>query len=277
MFFKYEEFINKLNEWIKTGKDFYVDLLENIINNPNRYCGIFRLSNPQTKLIQNVTQSQEIKFGDFIEDITTEYIEKLGYINQNKLIGKDTDGNLLDADQVFIDKENIYLVEQKMRDDHDSTKKRGQYQNFEKKIMVLKNKYPLLHLNAIMWFVDDSLIKNKNYYLDEMKKTHYHNTELHLYYGDEFFKSLKNGLLAWNELIEYLKKNKKENSTKEFNIPDFGKSKEIYDALLSLPKKYWEKLLSNDNKYLIVRNELFSSGNNLEKAKNYLKFLNIIL
>lgn len=113
MFFKYEEFINKLNEWIKTGKDFYVDLLENIIDNPNRYCGIFRLSNPQTKLIQNVTQSQEIKFGDFIEDITTEYIEKLGYINQNKLIGKDTDGNLLDADQVFIDKENIYLVEQK--------------------------------------------------------------------------------------------------------------------------------------------------------------------
>lgn len=40
-----------------------------VVKNPNRYTGIFRLSNAKTKLIQNVTQSREIKFGDFMEEI----------------------------------------------------------------------------------------------------------------------------------------------------------------------------------------------------------------
>ena len=74
MFFSYEDFMQKLNSRIKSGKDFYLELLETVIDNPSRYCGLFRLSNAKTKLVQNVTQSIEIKFGDFMEDIVTDYI-----------------------------------------------------------------------------------------------------------------------------------------------------------------------------------------------------------
>lgn len=55
MLMKYEEFIEKLNKKIKSNDDFFYDLLVTVIKNPNRYTGIFRLSNAKTKLIQNVT------------------------------------------------------------------------------------------------------------------------------------------------------------------------------------------------------------------------------
>ena len=269
MLFSYKEFIEILNSKIKNGKEFYIELLKKIIDNPNRYCSTFRLASSKTKLIQNITQSQEIKFGDFLEDITTKYIEKLGYLNLNKNLGKDNEGNILKADQIFTDNENkkIYLVEQKVRDDHDSTKKRGQFQNFNKKISFFKNKFPEMHLTAIIWFVDNQLIKNKNYYLNEIKKSSakYKDVEIHLYYGKDFFESIKNGLLVWNEIVEYLTKARKQNSSIELKIPDFAKSDEIYEALIDLPDIYWNKL--NSDKYKNIREEFFLNGPNLEKAK----------
>lgn len=138
MIVTYEQFQERLNAKIKSGDDFYIELLKTVIDNPSRYCGLFRLSNAKTKLIQNVTQSKEIKFGDFMEDIATEYIELLGYTLHEKNLGADENGDKLNADQVFSNEQSIFLVEQKIRDDHDSTKKRGQYSNFKKKVDLIR-------------------------------------------------------------------------------------------------------------------------------------------
>ena len=266
MIISYEHFIETLNRKIKSGDDFYLQLLKTVIDNPCRYCGLFRLSNAKMKLIQNVTQSKEIKFGDFMEEITTEYIGLLGYANQRKEIGRDENGDRLNADQVFILDNIFFLVEQKIRDDHDSTKKRGQFANFDKKVRLIKEQHPNMHIIAIMWFIDDSLTKNMNYYQRKMNECSYENTELHLYYGGEFFNSLQNGSLVWEELIRYLTRYRLENSQEIFAIPDFGTSEEMYNALLQLSRKYWDKLLSDNPKYNLLRNEMFSSGDNLEKA-----------
>lgn len=91
----YDCFVNKLNEKIKFTNNFYVKLLETIIDNPGRYCGLFRLSNSKTKLVQNVIQSIEIKFGYFMEDIITDYIELIGYKNKRKDLGFDENGDRL--------------------------------------------------------------------------------------------------------------------------------------------------------------------------------------
>lgn len=272
MIISYETFLEKLHKKIKSGDDFYLELLETVIDNPSRYCGLFRLSNAKTKLIQNVTQSKEIKFGDFMEDIATDYIEKLGYRNMQKDLGCDENGDRLNADQVFIKDEVVYLVEQKVRDDHDSTKKRGQFANFDKKVRLIRQQHPDKRLVASMWFIDDGLVKNKNYYQSEMESTIYPNTELHLYYGGEFFESLDGGSEVWKEIVAYLERNRMENSNEIFTIPDFGTSDEIYQALLKLPRKYWLKLLSNSSKYDLLRKELFSCGNNLSNAKNKLGY-----
>lgn len=266
MIISYKDFKEKLDQKIKIGEDFNLELLETVITNPRRYCGLFRLSNAKTKLIQNVTQSKEIKFGDFIEDLSTDYIEKIGYINKSKDLGTNEDGDRLSADQVFIDKNIIHLVEQKVRDDHDSTKKRGQYSNFCKKVFLIRKIYPGMYIHASMWFVDDGLKKNRNYYKREMDNFHLDNCELHLYYGGSFFSDLNNGKKVWEELINYLTKLRIENPNGIFTIPDFGSSQEMYIALLNLPEIYWKKLISNKKEYISLREELFSLGNNLKKV-----------
>lgn len=263
----YEEFCYFLEKYIKEGEEFYINLLKTIIDNPSRFCGLFRLTNARTKLIQNVSQSKEIKFGDMFEEVVTQYIDRLGYKNYPKNLGKDEDGDELNVDQYFTDGKIIFMVEMKIRDDHDSTKKRGQYSNFKKKINLLRKKHPNSHIDASMWFVDDSLIKNKRYYEEEMSKETYNNVTLHLYYGKDFFASLNEGEKAWNELMEYLKNCRASKKYSDVNIPDFGSSKEIYDALKKLPRKYLNKLFTDNDQYRELRNDLFSGGDNLKKIR----------
>lgn len=50
MIITYEEFCELLIRHIESGEDFYLSLLNNVIDNPSRYCGLFRLSNAKTKL-----------------------------------------------------------------------------------------------------------------------------------------------------------------------------------------------------------------------------------
>lgn len=269
MIMTYEEFVGKLNEKIKSDNDFCYELLVTVIKNPNRYTGIFRLSNAKTKLVQNVTQSREIKFGDFMEDIVTEYIGRIGYKNLNKSIGNDENGDALSADQVFTDGENIYLIEQKIRDDHDSTKKRGQYQNFRKKYSLLKRLNSYNHrVNASMWFIDDSLVKNKKYYTEEATAETITDVDINIFYGRELFVNLFKRPDVWEEICSYLIRNKQERSDELLTIPDFDTSDEIHQAIKKLriqePGLY-KKLISDKPEYVQLRNELFPTGYNLKR------------
>ncbi len=267
MIISYEDFCKLLEKHIQKGENFYVNLLETVIDNPTRYSGLFRLSNANIKLIQNITQSVEIKFGDIIEELTSNYILKMGYEILSKDIGKDENNDVLNVDQFFTDGVSLYIVEMKIRDDHDSTKKRGQFLNFLKKINLIRNKYPTKNIKSIMWFVDDSFSKNKNYYQEQIKRLNIRNCEIFLYYGDQFFKILRNGHQSWNEMIELLTKYRENNTNSDIVIPNFGSSEEIYNALLKLDLKHWKKLNSDSAKYVILRKELFSNGENLSRAK----------
>ncbi len=263
----YEAFIDKLNAKIKSDASFYYELLVTVVKNPNRYTGIFRLSNAKTKLLQNVTQSREIKFGDFMEDIVTEYISLMGYENLDKDIGFDDDGNALSADQVFKKAQTIYLIEQKIRDDHDSTKKRGQYANFKKKYTLLKSKFPNHKIVACMWFIDPGLSKNRKYYIAEAQKEKL-DVSLNVFYGDELFKVIFNREDIWLEMCDYLSRNKKERSDEVLSIPDFDTSEEMLIALKALKANepnLMKKLLSDKREYVQLRKELFATNTNLSK------------
>lgn len=67
------------------------EILKTVLENPKRYIGLFRITNAKTKLIQNLTQSCEIKFGDFLEEILTSYIAEMNYENLDKNIGFDNE------------------------------------------------------------------------------------------------------------------------------------------------------------------------------------------
>lgn len=206
MIIEYSKFESILNK--KLFENGYGDFVNKISQYPDRYIGLFRPTKPKTKLIQNITQSHEIKFGDALEFLFEIYFKELGYIILNKVI-ETIENKVYNIDQLFKKDDKIYLIEQKVRDDHDSTKKVGQFQNFEDKYYVVSKLYPEKVI-PIMWFIDDSLQKNKNYYIQQMDKMHNdYGCDVYLFYGEQLFNSDLSNLNfpteMWLETIDYLK------------------------------------------------------------------------
>lgn len=266
MYLTYEEFKGIANKHFGLEIDFYVQLLKRIIDNPHRYCGIFRLTNAKEKIIQNVSQSNEIRFGDFLEEVTTKYIEKLGYSNLEKRCKNEK----LNCDQLFTDDDRIYLVEQKVRDDHDSTKKRGQFNNFKDKIDAIIRRYPNKKIVAIMWFIDDALTKNKNYYQEEFDNLKIQNVETKLLYNGDFFEILNDGKEAWNEFKGHLIKLRKEHLI-TVGALDFDEDYKIHEAFCKLPSNYWAKFTSDEDIYNTLRSELFTNEDSLKRIQAMIK------
>jgi len=184
------------------------DLIEKIAKYPERYIGLFRPTKPKAKILQNLLQSNEIRFGDALEILFEKYFEQLGFTNLPKKIGAEKEH--LDLDQLFKDKKYIYFIEQKVRDDHDSTKKRGQLVNFEKKITALIQKYDESRLKCFTYFIDPSLTKNKKYYTTEIAKIQSdYKIFAKLCYGKELWDEIVHPEI-WNELLKYLEQWKKE-------------------------------------------------------------------
>ena len=130
---EYNEFKKILNK--KIFEESKIDLIKKLANSPERYIGLFRPTKPKVKIIQNITQSNEIKFGDAFECLVKKYLEEKSFKSLNKRF--EFENNIFNLDQHFRKDNKIYFVEQKIRDDHDSTKKRGQTDNFEKKLNLL--------------------------------------------------------------------------------------------------------------------------------------------
>ncbi|AZZ65727.1 restriction endonuclease [Metamycoplasma phocicerebrale] len=267
MILKYEEFCDLIIHFIDEGQDFYLNLLKKMIDNPSRFLGHFRLTTLNEKIIQNVSQSKEIKFGAFIESIVSKYIEKIGGKILKQHLGKNEKQEDFWVDNLFLFNDELFLLEMKIRDDHDSSKKRGQYSNFRGKVELAKKNYNNLKINAIMWFVDPLLIKNKKYYLSKMTEEKNENCSFYLFYGKEIFVEIFNNEEPWNELVSYIEKYKNDTRVKNLKIFDINNNEEIYNAMIKLPNKYWNKLISNDQKYIILRKSLFKDDNLLKKVQ----------
>lgn len=281
MIVKYDVFVDKLNEILFEGSS--ADLLSKIVNSPDRYVGIFRPTKPKTKLIQNITQSHEIRFGDALESIFEDYFKALGFeMLPKRLSAKETkDNKEYNIDQLFRKEHVIYLIEQKIRDDHDSTKKVGQFSNFEAKYFEVKNKYEEDNVIPIMWFIDASLRKNKNYYSDQMDKmAKFYGCEPKLYYGIEMFDTSENGIDVfptemWNEIIEYLTKWK----TTLPDMPEINfdaNSIKVFEELKDLSPSIYRKLFENEDIKEQILPILFTKGTVLRKLKEYFSSKNDI-
>lgn len=261
----YNKFCNTFNKFIFDKSK--IDLLAKIADMPNRYIGIFRPTKPKAKIIQNLLQSHEIRFGDAFEAITTLYLSENGFNNLPKTLKNSIDDNL-NIDQLFEKNGKYYFVEQKMRDDHDSTKKRGQIQNFEKKLEVLIAKYGETNVTGFFYFVDSDLNKNKKYYQAEIAKLEKsYNVELHLHYGKDFFAyfAIPN---IWEEIIDYLRKWKN-------NIADFPEinfdidAEETFEEIQKLPTASFRKLFENDEVFKEIILTVFPAKKTLFLLKDY--------
>lgn len=262
---EYKDAIAILNRHIFEGDK--RTLLEKIAKNPERYIGLFRPTKPRAKLLQNLLQSHEIRFGDAMESLIEAMLSDVGFsILPNSL--QSSDGDSLAIDQYFADEEKHFFMEQKVRDDHDSTKKRGQIGNFETKLNILSE----IHgdsLVGIMYFIDPDLSKNKKYYVQELNKFQdFYGIELFLFYGREFFDYIGFPAL-WDNLIEWLSNWKDE-------LPDFPEinldlaPRESFEEIKTLKPLYWRKIFENEQIWEAgIMSVLCSDGATLKLMLDY--------
>jgi hypothetical protein len=237
----YEKFCFILNKHIFEGEK--KELLKRIAEKPERFIGLFRPTKPGAKILQHILQSHEIRFGDAFEEIVEEFLKEFGFQPLSKSI-TDSDGKLLSLDQHFADGKIYYVVEQKVRDDHDSTKKDGQITNFEKKLDTLYKTYTS-NLVGIMYFLDPDLIKNKNFYLEKLQKlSSFYGIKTYLFYGKELFEFFGHPEY-WDQILIWLKQWK--DSLPELPEIDFDKDPEkSFEEIKDLELRYWKKLLENE-------------------------------
>jgi len=203
MILDFEITSNKFN--LKIFENSRLNLLTKLAKYPERYTGIFRSTQPKDKLIQNISQSHEINFGDAMELLIEDIFYLYDYISLEKKYTT-SNGETLSFDQLFSLDNRIIFIEQKVRDDHDSTKKRGQVDNFIKKLEHLNNLgYTRENIRSYMYFIDDAFKKNKNYYDSQMKELNNEGFNCKAVYGEELFEK-ENIPEAWSDgVVAFLK------------------------------------------------------------------------
>ena len=241
---EYEYFEKTLNEEIfEKSKS---KLLENIAEHPNRYLGLFRPTKPRAKILQNLLQSHEIRMGNAFEVLIRRYLEIMDYEllpSRYKLNDKD-----LDIDQCFRKDGKVYFIEQKIRDDHDSSKKTGQIRNFENKVNAMMKAYGEDNLTGIFYFIDPDLNKNKKYYSEELNKIQEsYNVKTELQYGKQLFYYLGNSGI-WDEILEYLKRWK--DSIPDLPETNFDKEpEETFEEIKNISTSTFRTISSDDEIY----------------------------
>ncbi len=233
---EYNQFVEVFERRIFANS--YSKLLTSLAKNPDRFVGIFRSSKPLHKLSQNLSQSREIKFGDAFEEVIELYLSNNGFSIKEKNLTHN--GNSLRVDQYFERDNHVYFAEQKVRDDHDSTKKTGQMDNFLEKERVITHENPGKSCKGFFYFIDPSLKKNRNYYYYRLKEESIIASELS--YGSEFFDSIEM-TNEWNEIITHL-------TIWRDNLPDmlnlnFDTFEGAFDEVKELQPSIWKKLFTH--------------------------------
>ena len=240
----YREFCAILNKHIFEGEK--KELLRKIAERPERFIGLFRPTKPGAKVLQHILQSHEIRFGDAMEELLSKLLQEWGFTVLPKIIIPDSTNPRikLDIDQYFTDGVAYYFIEQKVRDDHNSTKKRGQISNFEAKLEFLYRKHRY-NTKGIMYFIDPDLVKNKNYYIEELNKMEdTYGVELSLLYGGELFEYFGK-FEVWETILEWLKQWKE--SLPELPEINFDvEAERSFIEIRDLEIRFWRRLLENE-------------------------------
>ncbi len=261
----YERFCSVLNSHIFGGEK--RELVKKIASNPERFIGLFRPTKPIAKILQHLLQSHEIKFGDAMEELIEHILVDLGYTMLPKELVND-EGQRLSLDQHFRDQSRCYFIEQKVRDDHDSTKKRGQIDNFEGKLEILHKQHGE-QIVGIMFFIDPDLTKNRSFYRQKlMELGQFYGADLHLFYGRELFDHIGHPSL-WDSMLSWLRDWRESLP----DLPDVSFDKEpekSFEEIRNLEPRFWRKILINERLWSegIVK-ALFGRGQVLRDMQSY--------
>lgn len=252
----YQEYYTIFDKHLKISP---AQFLTEIINdgNLNRLVTDFQVLPLKDKIQQCYFTSMGVKLGRALEDIIQLYLTKKG-ANFNLDRRKVVEGH--DCDQIFTFGDKTILIEQKIRDDHDSSKKRGQVENYLKKREVLLENFS--NVFCCSWFVDNTFKKNIKYYIIELKDEVCYGKEIENFLLKVFEDDRCSGM--YSEIISIFK-----NYRQTYNKIDIFSNLQL-DYCQLQPKGIWELLIAlKDNPDL--ETILFSKGLDKVQLLKYLR------
>lgn len=254
-------FESKIYEDTRSG------LIESIAKRPERFVGVFRSTPVREKIAQFVSQSREIKFGDAFEELIGKLLEERDYVSLPKILVS-TSGQTFNADQLVRDQNgNVYLIEQKIRDDHDTTKRIGQIDNFRDKVLALQSANGTQFKKGFFYFIDPEFKKNKAYYQRRLSELELElGVQLPLVYGSELFDELGIESL-WAEVLNHLTNWRNGLPTfATFNFDD-APDQTVAEFKANVPASLFIKLFKNAELRDNVLPILFTSDDTLLKVR----------
>ena len=144
------------------------------------------------------------------------------------------------------------------------------FENFEHKYNAIVKRYPTCEVVPIMWFIDDSLNKNKNYYLLQMEEmSHDYSCRPHLFYGESLFENLDDfPSEIWQEVLKYLECWKD-------TLPDMPEinfdldANSVFNEIKNLDVSIFRKLFNNQDIIEQIFPIIFPEGTVLKLLQSY--------
>lgn len=143
-------------------------IIDKMITKPKLLTGFKKINTFSLRMYASFGQANNIKYGTVLENYFNKYLEEMGW----KMLERDytltdeekqryqNDSNRVNVDLVAKHEDTIIFIEQKILDNHDSTKKTGQLRNFQEKATVIQRTYPSYDIYGFEWFIDDTQVKN---------------------------------------------------------------------------------------------------------------------
>lgn len=229
----YQEYFLILDKHLRVKPE---EFLIKIINDGglNRLISDFQVFSLRDKIRQYYYTSIGIRLGQALEEMVEFYLTKKGAnfnLDRRKVVEN------YDCDQIFTYNGKVVLIEQKIRDDHDSSKKRGQVDNYLTKRKTLTNEYQ--EVLCCSWFIDKLFEKNKKYYLDNLGKEIFYGDEIENFLVEVFGDNRCSGMYL--ELISVLRSYRI-----NYSRADIFDNLQL-DCFMLQPKGIWELLMALKN------------------------------
>ena len=244
-----------------------LDIIKSWYAKIDELCSPVQANSIRDTLMYNTLNVRQIILGSKVEEIADSVVQEvLGFevlpkeVTYTKKNGKKKVGK---ADHVWrTTNEDVYVVEQKLRDNHDNTKKDGQVADFNAKVKAFRDLYPNKNVVGVFWFVDDTVKVSRK----TLQKTLIENSTVR--YGCEIFHDIDDGCLAFEKIL-----NEIENRRNDDLVINFDTDPDLYfnDLVLSTDDNvFLEKFMTNEKVKKYVLPVISPEGIFSEKVKYYL-------
>lgn len=237
----------------------YIDYVLSFIIKPSNEK---RLVNPygttpyKVVLLQTLETSSGIRLGYANQGVISALLEESGYVKLPTTVTA-ADGMTLAIDHLVQKQGVIYMIEQKAKDDHDSSNRLAQLKSFIKKYETVVALYPGIEVVPIFYFLDSRFYKNKKYFQKQIELSGKGDTCKLLYEEELFsFLGLENPLDGIKENFKRVREEMGSERSINFDLHP----RVAANYLLSKKKSVLMRIFSNPNLVDFMTDTIFPSG-----------------